>query len=62
MIIRKNIKLCSEEKLKIKDVRNILADFSDEDTLSIFKSEHSKKPGDPEVTVYYFTVDKLGIV
>ena len=56
MIIRKNIKLCSEEKLKIKDIRNILEEFSDQDTLTIFRDQHSKKPGDPEVTVYYFTM------
>ena len=54
--IRKNIKLSEKEKLKIKDIRNILSEFSDEDILSIFRDQHSKKPGDPEVTVYYFTV------
>ena len=62
MTIRKNIKVYSGEKLKIKDIKNILEEFSDENTITIFRDDHSTKPGDPDVTVYYFTIDKTEIV
>ena len=58
MIIRKYIKLSEKEKLKIGDIRDILIEFSDEDELTIFRGQQSKKPGDPETIVYYFTMTK----
>ena len=48
-----------EKKLTVKDLRNIISELSDEDTINIFHTFESSGPNVPEVSAYYFSIKKV---